>query len=101
MTRDEMACRELVEAVTDYVESSLSNADRARFEKHLEVCRGCRTYLDQMRRTIQLAGRLTPADVVIPRSARDRLLAAFRRWRADEASRREANANPEEVVTDG
>ena len=101
MTRDEMACRDLVEAVTDYLEGALSNADRARFEEHLGVCRGCGTYLDQMRRTIELAGRLTPEDVAIPASARDRLLAAFRRWRAGERSGLDANANHEEVVTDG
>ena len=47
MTRGEMACQELVEAVTDFVEGALSNADRARFDEHLGACRGCRTYLDQ------------------------------------------------------
>jgi predicted anti-sigma-YlaC factor YlaD len=101
MMRDEMACRELVEAVTDYLEGALSDADRARFEEHLEVCRGCRTYLDQMRRTIELAGRLTSEDVAVPASARDSLLAAFRRWRGGEGPRLDANANPGEVVTDG
>jgi predicted anti-sigma-YlaC factor YlaD len=101
MTRDDMACRELVEAVTDYLEGALSNADRTRFEEHLDICRGCRTYLDQMRRTIELTGRLSPADLAIEPSTRDRLLAAFRRWRAGEGSKLDANDNHEEVVTDG
>jgi predicted anti-sigma-YlaC factor YlaD len=85
MTQDEMACRELVEAVTDYLEGELSSADRFRFEAHLGMCRGCRTYLDQMRRTIELTGRLTPDDVRLPAGTRDGLLEVFRRWNAGRA----------------
>ncbi|MGF7230507.1 anti-sigma factor family protein, partial [Arachidicoccus sp.] len=44
---DEMACQELVERVTAYLEEALSPADRAQFDAHLAECRGCRTYLEQ------------------------------------------------------
>ncbi len=74
-----MSCRQLVELVTEYLEGTLSPRDRARFEEHLTACEGCGAYLDQMRKTIVMAGRLREADVAP--AARERLLAAFRDWR--------------------
>jgi anti-sigma factor RsiW len=53
-------------------------ADRARFEEHIAGCDGCAAYLEQMRATIRLAGRLTP-DAVPPEAERA-LLSAFRSW---------------------
>ena len=77
----ELSCQELVEIITDYLEGALSDLDRERFERHLESCEGCRTYLDQMRRTIALAGTLKQES--IPAPAMERLLQAFRRWRQE------------------
>ena len=59
MTARAMTCQELVELVTDYLEDTLPDEERARFEAHLALCPGCVTYLEQMRQTIQLAGLLT------------------------------------------
>jgi len=75
---DELACRELVEIVSDYLEGALPEADRERFEAHLEVCEGCRRYLDQMRTTIRVVGTLTEDD--LDPGARDQLLQLFREW---------------------
>jgi anti-sigma factor RsiW len=47
---DDLPCQQLVELVTDYLEERLPPAERARFDAHLEICSGCRTYLEQMRR---------------------------------------------------
>ncbi len=44
-----MMCQELVEVITDYLEGTLSPADRARFEAHLAVCPHCSRYLEQFR----------------------------------------------------
>ena len=33
-----MMCRELVEVITDYLEGTISPAERARFEAHLAGC---------------------------------------------------------------
>lgn len=74
-----LTCNELVELVTAYLEGTLSPADRARFEAHLAICTGCTRYLDQMRKTIALVGRLT--DTTISPAARDALLSAFRTWK--------------------
>lgn len=76
---DVLSCQELIELVTDYVEGTLSPADRARFERHLGVCADCHHYLDQMRQTILLVGALAEQD--IPDDERERLLYVFRDWK--------------------
>jgi anti-sigma factor RsiW len=78
-TTDELACHELVELVTDYLEGRLSLDDRRRFEEHVAACGPCTRYVEQMRMTIRLVGRLREEDLEPP--ARDALLAAFRDWR--------------------
>jgi len=75
-----MACQELVELVTDYLEGALSAADRQRFEAHLADCSGCQVYLEQMRQTIRGAHQLTP-ETIAP-SVRDELLRVFRGWKS-------------------
>jgi anti-sigma factor RsiW len=78
-TLNEMACQELVEVITDYLEGTLPQSDRARFDAHLATCPGCREYLDQMRALIRLSGSLS-ARSIAP-ATRDSLLRSFRRWR--------------------
>ena len=78
---DHVTCREVVELVTGYLEHALPSGETALFEQHLNFCEGCVVYVEQMRRTIDAAGRLTEDDVPAP--ARDRLLAAFRGWSAE------------------
>jgi anti-sigma factor RsiW len=77
--RDEMACRELVEVVTDYLEGSLTRDDRRRLERHLEECPYCARYIEQMRQTIEALGELS-AESIAPETRRE-LLEAFRGWR--------------------
>jgi anti-sigma factor RsiW len=78
-----LSCREVVELVTAYLEGALSEAEEVRFEEHLAMCDGCAAYLDQMRRTIDLVGRLDPDAVDL--EACDRLMHAFRGWRDADA----------------
>ena len=73
-----LACQEMVELVTDYVEGAMSRRERRRFERHLSDCDGCSAYVEQMRETIALTGRLAPEDV--PPQALEKLLHAFRGW---------------------
>lgn len=79
MIDDEMPCAELVERVTDYLEDALDPVDRARLDAHLLDCGACSLYLEQLRETIGLTGRLREDDV--PAGVRDELLRAFTRWR--------------------
>ena len=53
----DLACRELVELVTDYLEDALPSRERERFEAHLAECDACDAYVEQVRATIRLAGR--------------------------------------------
>jgi anti-sigma factor RsiW len=75
----ELACTQLVELVTDYLEGRLPPAERERFEEHVAVCEGCAAYLEQMRTTIATAGRLSETE--LPPELEERLLGAFRNWR--------------------
>jgi anti-sigma factor RsiW len=74
----ELACRDIVELVTAYLEDALDARDRERFEEHLVFCDGCGAYLEQMRTTITATGRLEDA---LPPELETRLLEAFRGWR--------------------
>ena len=71
-----ISCQEVVEVVTGYLEGKLTPEEAAVFEAHLELCDGCRWYLEQMRITIASVGRIEEADV--PPELRTTLLAAFR-----------------------
>jgi anti-sigma factor RsiW len=75
----ELACQEVVELVTAYLDDALDPAERERFEEHLVFCDGCENYLEQMRTTIRLAGRYE--DELSPQ-LQEELLEAFRNWRA-------------------
>jgi anti-sigma factor RsiW len=80
LSRD-LTCNEIVEVVTEYLEGGLPTADRERFEEHIGFCDWCLTYLDQMRQTIATAGELREED--LPVELQEKLLDAFRSWRAD------------------
>jgi hypothetical protein len=77
----DLACKELVELVTDYLEDALSYEDRTRFEQHLVMCGGCKEYLREMRSTIAISRKLSNDD--LPPDVRDDLLAVFRKWKSE------------------
>ena len=74
-----MACAELVEVITDYLEGTLPEQDRQRFEAHLDECPFCVTYLEQMRETIDALGGLSEES--LSPETQEQLLEAFRGWR--------------------
>ena len=75
-----MDCNELVELVTDYLEGRMAPEDVRRFDAHLAECEGCAAYLDQIRATVAVTGRLSSDE--LPAAAADVLLAEFREWKA-------------------
>jgi anti-sigma factor RsiW len=77
LSRD-LACAEVVELVTEYLEGGLSAHERERFEEHLAFCDWCVTYLEQMRLTIESTGRLRQED--IDPGVREALIEVFRGW---------------------
>ena len=76
---NQITCREIVELVTEYLEGALTADARARFEQHLLACDGCAMYLDQIRETIRIAGKLTEA--ALAPDQKEALMTAFRSWR--------------------
>ena len=72
----EMRRDELVGLVTAYLEGTISDVDRRRFELHVAECEWCERYVEQTRGVVSALGRLgsEPAD----RDALTRALTAFR-----------------------
>jgi len=54
-----MTCRQCAEALSDFLDGTLSTADRELFEKHLSKCPPCVTYMETYRLTIKLTTRLS------------------------------------------
>jgi anti-sigma factor RsiW len=77
VTPRDIACNELVELLTEYLEGTLPPDEVAAIEEHLRDCDGCRTYLDQLRTTIELLGSATVD--TLSDQAYEELLAAFGR----------------------
>jgi anti-sigma factor RsiW len=75
---EELSCRELVEILGDYLEGAMTPDERARLDEHLADCEGCAAYLEQLRVTIRLGGRLS--EDAVPPEAMAPLLEAFRAW---------------------
>lgn len=75
-TPRDIACIELVELLTDYLEGVLPPDEVAAVEAHLALCPPCRAYLEQMRATIALLGSVPVETLSV--EAQDTLLAAFR-----------------------
>ena len=75
-TPRDIACNELVELVTAYLEGALPAREHRAVERHLAECDGCAAYVEQMRETLRLTGALKPGDV--PEAGVEALLAAFR-----------------------
>ena len=71
-----ISCQEAVEVVTDYLEGRMAPEDVAIFEAHLDLCDGCKWYVEQMRITIATVGHIDEADV--PDEMRATVLDAFR-----------------------
>ena len=81
---DDLACQELVEIITEYLEGALQPEDTARLEAHLRARPACDSVLAQFRETIRLVGRLREEEVrALDESVRRPLVDAFRAWAAE------------------
>lgn len=74
----DMACQELVEVVSDYLDGALAAAERARCDGHLAVCPGCRAHLAQMKRVVGSLAALRIGDPDDVGARKARLLEMFR-----------------------
>ena len=69
-------CDEVVELVSDYLEHALDATETEAIEQHVLICAGCADYIEQMRSTLQLAGRLR-RDGVLDEAGFEPLLRLF------------------------
>jgi anti-sigma factor RsiW len=83
LRRPPLACQEVVELVTDYLEGTMDRRTRRRFETHLAGCPHCTEYVHQLRQTIRLTGTLGEDDLT-PDMRRE-LGDLYRRWLDDPA----------------
>ncbi len=83
MTPRDIACQELVELVTEYLEGALPPEEVAAVERHLAGCEACTRYLRQLRSTVAALGMISAERVTedLSEDTFDALLAAFRRRR--------------------
>lgn len=72
----DLACQEIIELVTDYLEGALDPALDASFRAHLAGCPHCTHYLEQIEGMIRVAGAIR-AEELSP-EFRAGLLEAFR-----------------------
>ncbi len=77
----DLACQQVVELVTEYLEGFLSRSEHKRFEGHLRGCPNCTAYLEQMRVTIWATGTLRAED--LSPEAAEEFTELFREWRRD------------------
>ena len=57
-----LTCADVVKLITDYLDGHLTSDERRRFEEHVSICPPCRSFLAQMRTTVQLVGELREED---------------------------------------
>jgi anti-sigma factor RsiW len=77
--RESVVCRAAVELMTAYLDGAMDASLRRRFEAHLADCPACNGYLEQMRATVAVLGRLE-TDRVDP-DVRAELVSIYRAFR--------------------
>jgi len=73
-----MSCQEFVELATAYLEGSLTETERQRFEGHFRTCTKCRTHLAEIRLVIDAAGHLRETAATVADPARAAVAELFR-----------------------
>jgi anti-sigma factor RsiW len=82
--RRDVACREFVEMVTDYLDDALTERLRSAVDRHLAECPGSTSALEQWMVVISLGRQLGEHDVeAVDPAVREALLEAFRRARTE------------------
>jgi anti-sigma factor RsiW len=72
-----MNCAELLDVVSDALDGTLAEDARVEFDEHLRACAACRTYVEQLRISIESLKRIPEQGRPNPR--RDALIEAYRK----------------------
>ncbi|WP_052424049.1 anti-sigma factor family protein [Nonomuraea candida] len=81
---EEMACAELVDRITDYLEGVLGPEVTLRLNNHLATCDSCEHYVAQLRTVIRTTGSLPSEQLT--EEAEDQLVDIYRQWIAERDS---------------
>lgn len=73
-----LSCRDLAEIATEFTEGKLPFRRRVELHLHMAMCRGCRRFVDQLRTTTVMLGRM-PAPEVSPK-AQEELTGKYAEW---------------------
>ena len=74
----QIACRDLLELITGYLDGALPADVHAAIEAHVAGCDGCTAVLEEFRITIAMTGTLTEEQITP--APRNIMLTAFRDW---------------------
>lgn len=55
-----ITCKEFENFILDYLDDELPAQQRSRFERHIQLCRECREYLQVYRRTLEVSRAVFP-----------------------------------------
>jgi anti-sigma factor RsiW len=77
----DLVCQQAVEIMSDYLDGALPRRARRRLERHLSKCDACTAYLEQLRSTIALTGKVDAAD--LDPEVLDGLTEVYRRFRRE------------------
>jgi anti-sigma factor RsiW len=76
---DDLACWDVVELLTAYIDGALDEDTASTVERHLAACPGCNQYLRQLKVTIGRVGDvMDDGPPALPVEAAQELTAAFR-----------------------
>jgi len=95
--RESVTCSQFQDAVTEYLEDSLSRGDRESFESHRDSCGLCQDFLNEMVDCIEDLGRLRVDDLTPEREAELMALLDGREPTEEEMDR-PVGASPEEML---
>ena len=86
-----LTCEDVNHFLAEYLEGTLDERLRLRFEKHIANCAICDTYLEQYRRTIALVKEEADADLPEPPEELAKVTLDFLRRHYDDAPTSDAS----------
>lgn len=75
-------CRNVIDLLSAYLDSDLSEPQRAEIESHMQVCEPCREFLDSLRKTRDGIRGLRESD--IPETCRELLRDVLKKMRSED-----------------
>jgi len=59
-----LSCKDITEKASDYLDKDLPFFTRLKVKMHLQICKHCKRYVEQLQLTIQALGKLKKSSTV-------------------------------------